>query len=97
MVWSKGANGKSNKRIKNKVKWFKAEIQPAANRDNPDYSYDLWVHDGKRKYAGYFSIVGECFHAYDATLTYPVVKWKYKDISPLKKVKRSLMRLISHG
>lgn len=79
------------------MNWISADIEPMANRSNPQYSYDLILHDGKKKYEGYYSILGQCFHAYDKTLLLPVVKYKYKDLPVLKKVKRSVMRFISHG
>lgn len=57
--------------------WFNADIQPLANKDNPDYSYDIVIDDGRRKRRGYYAVIGDCYHVYNGTLALPCVRWRF--------------------
>lgn len=46
-------------------------------KGNGMYSYDVILHDGKEKHLGYYSHIGEIYHAYEHVLLLPVIKWKY--------------------
>lgn len=57
--------------------WVPADHLPQWQTENPKFSYDLLLSDGKQTFQGYYSFQGEIYFAYEHCIILPVKKWRF--------------------